>query len=85
MFYVNQYYFIDGLMYLLGFPLWFYLNLGVWYKPFSKDCLRGIIIMDFTNLMIIYLYVAAYVIAASFIVPCGLISSPCWGYKVYNE
>lgn len=83
--YVNHYYFIDGAMYLVAFPLWFYLNIAVWYEPFNKTCLTGVVIMDFVNLILIYLYVSSYVIGATFFVPCGLVISLFWIKGLYDK
>ena len=34
--------------------------------------------MDFINMLMIYIYVAAYVITASCVIPLGIITSPYW-------
>lgn len=72
---------------MIATPVWFYWSMIIWPKFDSSECFQGFLILDFINLIVIYLAAALFACLASCTVPFCIICCPCitvWFKKTYQ-
>ena len=62
---------------LLLYPIWFYWSITVWVG-FTKECLQGLVILDFINFIILWLVTFMFALTVALCFPCVACFGPLY-------